>query len=582
MQQSGRLGEAAKVYRGIIAADPLNFKAIHYLGMAEYQRGEKTPGLAFVNQSIVLAPYEPTFFSNRGSIYEAFDNIDAARQDFERASKLQPTFSVIQESRARLLLRSREYALAVTAFKASIASNPGSSRGWLGLSTALRAQVGSLQIALDAANKSLLLDRLSPDAWSHLGNLNHSLENYVAARENFTRLTVLMPDKTEWQFKLAAVEISRHRYSWAITTLNRVVRIDSNHLRAVILLARALETEGNLTEALHWMFHARALDPSSADTDVSVATVLFRTNRFSEGWRFYRSRWRSEHLETNGVLTPMLRTTRPEFSGASRSGRVLVWAEQGVGDEIMFGTLLEEFNQICGQMVLQVDRRLVALFMRAFPGARVFERGQPVPEEYYDHHLPMGDLGKWLRPTVDSFVGKNGRYLKSVDGFAAQVRRDLGVAQSEKLIGLSWRSIAPGSGKFRSLSLNEVVEVFRDLHGVKFMALQYDDVDGEIEAVRQETGAVILRCRDVDYFEDIERVASLVECCDLVVSVGNTIAHLAGALGKRTWVLLPPAQGWRWLEKSGRCVWYDSVRCFRGAVNGSNQSLRSLLPLNEL
>jgi hypothetical protein len=210
----------------------------------------------------------------------------------------------------------------------------------------------------------------------------------------------------------------------------------------------------------------------------------------------------------------------------------------------------------------------MGLFGRALPGVQVFERGKAVPEELYDEQIPLGSLGKWLRPTRESFEGKGGGYLKAEEGLGLRLRRELGVRDGERLIGLSWRSASAETGAARSVPLVELVGALRGVEGVRFLNLQYGDVGGELECLRRESGVEVLSHPGIDNREDLEGLAGLIEGCDLVVSVGNATAHLSGALGQRTWVLLPYVAGWRWLHEGERCPWYQSVRLFRQAERG--------------
>jgi hypothetical protein len=167
------------------------------------------------------------------------------------------------------------------------------------------------------------------------------------------------------------------------------------------------------------------------------------------------------------------------------------------------------------------------------------------------------------------------------------LRAELGVLTEEKLIGLSWRSASPETGSIRSLELKELIRALCGVSGVRFVNLQYGEVSAELEGVRRELGVEVLSHPGIDNREDLEGLAGLIEGCDLVVSVGNATAHLAGALGQRTWVLLPPVAGrlssgrlvggWRWLQAGSSCPWYASVTLVRQTTLGSwDTSLETL------
>jgi len=353
------------------------------------------------------------------------------------------------------------------------------------------------------------------------------------------------------------------------TFAHRAIAVEATNGHARLNLGLALKETLSFDESLVAFADARRLGLDTADLRFFEAFCYLLTGDFRRGWLAYEARW---DIAANSVWVASvnpLRFSRVFSSPAvARRHRILVWAEQGVGDEVMFGGLLGEFRGLCGQMLLQVDRRLVGLFERALPGVRVYERGQTVPTELYDEQIPMGSLGKWLRPSRESFAGKGGRYLQAQAGMGRRLREELGVCASEKLIGLSWRSASAETGAARSVTLKELVGALQGVRGVRFLNLQYGEVSEEIAALGKESGVQVLSHPGIDNREDLEGLAGLIEGCDLVVSVGNATAHLSGALGQRTWVLLPYVAGWRWLHEGERCPWYQSVRLYRQAQRG--------------
>jgi hypothetical protein len=256
---------------------------------------------------------------------------------------------------------------------------------------------------------------------------------------------------------------------------------------------------------------------------------------------------------------------------------LLVWAEQGVGDEIMFGTMLGEVRERCERLLVQADRRLLPLLRRSFgEGVDFYPRGEVVAESLYDEQVAMGSLGRFLRRSRESFAGRGGAYLKVDEGRRDRYRRELGGDRGEVLCGLSWRSANPETGAARSLELRELVGALRR-PGVRFVNLQYGDVSEELEAVERELGERVLQCGEVDNREDLDGLASLMGACDVVVSVGNATAHLCGAIGQRGWVLLPYVAGWRWMTEGERSLWYDSLQLCRQPAIGSWTGLLDVL-----
>jgi ADP-heptose:LPS heptosyltransferase len=206
---------------------------------------------------------------------------------------------------------------------------------------------------------------------------------------------------------------------------------------------------------------------------------------------------------------------------------------------------------------------LIPLFKRSLPDdVEFFERGTVVPEDRYDSHIAIGSLGQYLRPTLESFEGKGGKYLWADSERIQAMREWLSVKEGERVIGLSWRSSNPETGAARSLALKDLVKSL-EAPGVRFVNLQYGDVSAEIEALERDEGIQVLQCPGLDTTDDLDGLAALIEACDEVVSIGNATAHLAGALGKKTTVLLPKARSWRWLSETRDTPWYPSASLVR-------------------
>ena len=386
----------------------------------------------------------------------------------------------------------------------------------------------------------------------------------------YERAVLLDPFFTVCRLNLADALLKQNEIEKALELCIASISLAPGERRAYLGRYVSLSRRGDAEGAYDAFCRADTLLPEDGDLCMNAASLRLSRGDFKRGWSLYERRWVSAANSGMASAFKELRQTRPQFRGdaGTFNKRVLVWAEQGVGDEVMFGGLLREFRGLCGEMLLQVDRRLKGLFERSLPGVKVYARDEKVSEDLYDQQIPMGSLGLWLRPSRESFEGKGGRYLAAKAGLGARLRAELGVKAEERLIGLSWRSESPETGSARSLALKELVVALSGRAGVRFVNLQYGEVREEIEALRRESGINVLSHGSIDNREDLEGLAGLIEGCDLVVSVGNATAHLSGALGQSTWVLLPCVAGWRWLHEGGTCPWYQSVRLYRQSEPG--------------
>jgi len=412
----------------------------------------------------------------------------------------------------------------------------------------------------------LVLSPAEVSAWSLRGRLelNEQGTDDVAAAA-FLRVVSIDPANGEGHYFLAMSIKRLDGLSSAISSFGRSIALLPERAVFYVGYAEVLADSAKFLQAIDWYVRAQSLDPKNNDVPYWKSLTELRLGRFEDGWRNYESRWRSSVSTVHRSSVSELLESRPRFRISDTRKRVLAWAEQGVGDEIMFGGLLSDFRPMCSELLVKLDPRLIGLFRRSFPDIRFFEHEEPVSLDSYDEQLPLGSLGMICRPNARSFESGGSPYLTVRPGLAAKLRAELGIRQGERLIGLSWRSANPETRRIRSIDLESIVTKLR-ADGVRFLNLQYGNLDAEIESVAARTGVRVLSHPTVDTRDDLEGVAALIEACDLIVSVGNATAHLAGAVGQRTWVLLPHVAGWRWLHEGERCSWYQSVRLFRQTV----------------
>ena len=312
-------------------------------------------------------------------------------------------------------------------------------------------------------------------------------------------------------------------------------------------------------KTFEWAFRS---NPDDYDSLYLLSLTQLRLGMFELGWKNYEYRWRARVGLQQQRVALAVRSSKPEYRGGYTARRLLVWGEQGIGDEIMFGSLLAEFRRNSEELLVQLDPRLRTLFCRSLPSIRFFGFDAPPSPESYDEQLALGSLGSFVRPTQQSFLNKGEKYLFAAPGMRAKLRHDLKLNEDEFLVGVCWRALNQDNQKIRSISLHELLSSL-NFGKLSFLNLQYGNVEHEVSSLDQGFAERFLRHPIIDLTKDLDGVAGLIEACDLVVSVGNTVAHLSGALGQKTWVLLPCVAGWRWSHTGASCGWYKSARLFR-------------------
>ena len=313
---------------------------------------------------------------------------------------------------------------------------------------------------------------------------------------------------------------------------------------------------------------AICLDPSFANAHWNDACCRLLAGDFARGWPEYE--WREAAGEVQ-----LDRYPQPRWRGESLAGAtILVHAEQGIGDEILFASCLPEMIARSGQCVVVCEPRLEKLFARSFPEAAVHgivhrkDRAGSVVAERIDKQIPAGSLPLHLRPSRASFPQRP-HFLKASDEMRAwrAARRARIRIEGRHFVHTGGQ---PSERRKRTTDL----EGWRDLFavsGVQFVNLQYGDCDDEIAAARRDLGVEIHDFQGADPLVDLDVFAAKIAALDLVISVGNATVHLAGGLGVPTWALLPKVPGWRWMIAGEQSLWYSSVRLIRQSERGNWQ-----------
>ena len=285
---------------------------------------------------------------------------------------------------------------------------------------------------------------------------------------------------------------------------------------------------------------------------------MLSIQKFKEGWEKYEYRWQVDPGDK--VIWPLKETP---MWGGEKDKNVFLWREQGIGDDIIFLGLVPEAYERAGKgMTVLIDPRLVAICKRSMPGIDFLPAAKgSVPEDRFDYQLPMGSLPRLFRNSEEDFNKTRQSYLKADMVRVEKLRGELGI-EGKKVIGISWKSFKSLNTTKKSMDLAQFGGMFKGLD-VTLLNLQYGEVNEEIREFTKSTGIEVLQSSSVDLREDLDGLAALIELCDLVVSTSNVTIHMAGALGKDSWVLLPFAANFWWLIERTDSLWYPTVRLYR-------------------
>ena len=388
--------------------------------------------------------------------------------------------------------------------------------------------------------------------------------NFADAESHLRTVAKLQPQNATAQNNLGGVLLQLQRYKDAAICFDKALQLDPELATALTNYAIACEVEGRFDDVLPAYDRLLARDPENVTARYYRALTLLSRERFGEGWAEYVWRWRRpDTAAKHGVFA------LPYWAAeALDRARVLVWTEQGPGDEILIASMLPGLLARGAAVTLLCSPRMTPLFRRSFPDIAVVDKVESVGAAAFDFQASLSELGRYLRPTQESF-GAPRAFLQADAARRDALRAHYRGGAQTPLVGISWRSRATGVEGEKSLALSAWEPILRT-PGVQFVCLQYGDCADEVRDAEQRFGIQIRRDATIDPLTDLDSFASQVAAMDLVISVSNTTVHFAGGLGLPTWVMVPAARGriWYWFLNRTDSPWYAGARLVRQAQAG--------------
>lgn len=428
----------------------------------------------------------------------------------------------------------------------------------------IRLKRNDLKAALDLLEAAVHADARRPLFHCTLGTARFQSGDAQSALNAFHAAIQLQADNSLAWDGLGVALRKLDRIDEAIAALRQAHKLDRSSRSISRNLAHALIDVGQLEESES--IYSRLLEDDPLDPDVAIQRGIVRLTRGDfHGWGEYAwNHWSKEWMKIDPpVLVPL-----PQWDGEPLQQQgLMLYGEQGIGDEIMFASLAPMAAARATRTVLLCAPRLVPLFSRSFPAIAIASRplsGEPAllgPDTGCHVRCSLSRVPGVLGVRREDFTGA--AYLRAdPDAVRDWQRRLAGLGDGLK-VGISWRGGNTDSVRAkRSLALDSFEPLFA-IPGVRFINVQYGNHAEEIAAFNQKATQPLHSFADIDPMRDMDGLAALLCALDLVISVDNSTVHLAGALGVRTWMLCPFSANWRWTQQGEETFWYNSVRLFR-------------------
>ncbi|MGD0140672.1 MAG: tetratricopeptide repeat protein [Tepidisphaeraceae bacterium] len=554
LHQAGDLDRAEAIYRQLLARNPADSDALNLMGVVLSQRGRHEEGIELLRKAVALRPDASAYQRNLGLAYVQAKRANEAIACFRQLVAMEPGDAGAFDRLATLLSLRGQIGDAIEAGKTAVKLRPEVA-GYRGHLAAAYLKARQFDLAVAQMREAA---RLAPDDfryWFDLGATLAESSRYPEALEAFDRTMQLKPSLGALHSNRSAVLRQMGRQEEALAAIRRAVEIDPNAPGVQNNLAALLFDQGNLEEALIAWRNAVMQNPDYAGVRWNYARCLLALGHFAEGWEEFEARLRIGAIRLNRGFS------QPQWDGCDPAGKtILLFTEGGFGDALNFIRLVPQATACGGRWFLECQPELVTLFDK-IPGVeRIIPRGQPLPD--FDMQIPLQGLPRVLKLTLEN-IPNEVPYLNPpedrVQRWAARL-----AGETRLRAGLAWAG-SKGHKRDKPDLRTRSIDVFAPLaavEGVKFFSLQKGDGSEQSPPAGMDLADFSGELGD---FADI---AALVRNLDLVVTVDTSIAHLAGALAKPVWMLVPFVADFRWLHKRTDSPWYPTMRLFREPVAG--------------
>ena len=631
--QKGKLRPAELIYKNILESQPRNAEVLHLLGLLAWQKNQCEAAIDLIKQATRIKPENSLFLRDLARFLHDTGCLNQAIQIYQQALKVVPEDSAIGRELVSVLYQAEEPDEVLQVLQHIVDTNPSDTVSHIELGNFLQS-AGRFEEAIRVYQKAISIDSNAYEAYNNLsvalcktarfdqaiqacqkaihifpnyyevyvnlGNIYEAVKQFGQAVESYQkairinsevagvhfslgnvlkeigrheeaiqayqRVFLLNPDYAEAHYNHGVVLQDQGKFNQAVESYQAAIRINPDYAQAYNNYGFILHKQGKFHEAIHQYRHAIDLDPTIAQAHTNLGIALLLTGHFKKGWQEYEWRLKTELYQPYARNLP-----QPRWHGCDLKNKtILVWAEQGIGDQIMFVNVFHLLAQKAQRIMVEIEPRLVSVFQRSFPDIIFFPQLDPPDSRVLDHsidyQIPIASLAQHFLNTESSFP-KRKSYLVPCSEKKRQFRhRYQKIADGRLLVGISWKG-----GNREKESRTIPLEQWADLLAADnccFINLQYGNVTEEIGEFSAATGVSIHCDNQVDSSQDLDVFFAQVAAMDLVVSIANSTAHIAGSLGKSALISLPYVPDWRWMIDRADSLWYPEITLFRQKREG--------------
>ncbi|MBK9351432.1 MAG: tetratricopeptide repeat protein [Sulfuritalea sp.] len=549
----GRLPEAIAAFDRCLALDARQVDALLLRAATRHALGQAEAALADYDRVLVVQPGNADAHHNAGRLLVQSGELENGLARYDKAIAIRPDFPEAINNRGVVLKKLRRMDEALEAFKLAVAQKHPYLDA-LGNRPDLQSMPGKDPNAPAIGNRAPLICPDDVNLHINLGVTLDAMGRHDEALTCYQHALAIYPGNAVLHNNRGTVLQAMGRDLEALVCYERALELNPDYPDALNNLGAVHEAFDRHSEAEASIRKALRIDPAKSNAHLNLSLVLLGMGQFEEGWREHEWRWKLDKFQgfIYGFKQP-----RWDGSQALDGKTILLTAEQGFGDSIQFLRYAQILQRRGARILLLVPRPLIELFAGSLPVAGVFNATADLPA--FDFHIPLLSLPLALGTTMETIPAEI-PYLKPTLSRLLAWQRKL-TPRSTTRVGLVWAGNPTHANNMRrSLSL-AALEPLLAITSCEFVVLQKDISAEDRRVLDAHPELVVVG----EQFEDFSDTAAVMSMLDLVISVDTSVAHLAGAMGKPVWILIPPMADWRWLHDRADSPWYPTARLYRRA-----------------
>ena len=542
--------------------EPNNAYLNSFLGTYYGEIGQLKQARFYHEKSLFLNPYERAFYINFAETCKFLGALDISSKIFEFTLLLDDTDEVALLSYAEVCYMSCKFHKSFETYEKLVfleKKNKGSVYKKKYCYKLIRSN--NLSKAKEILSE-LTEEKDKIDVLYYNSLIEIEKKDFKKAYKFLEKCFIINKNFLAGYIALAIIFERQGKFRESIKNLKKVINAEQNNYLALRNLGVIYSHIGKLDKAVKYLEKAITINPNDYETKFVLGQIQLYQMNFVEGWKNYASRWLCNEFKGKYFTS-----SKSQLTELNKTKKIFLWSEQGVGDQIMYGSLLNEFSKMCKQLTVRIDKRLIDLFKKKNPKIKFIGQSDKVNEADFENHLSIADLGKFLRYEKKQFDKVVFPYIDVDAGISKKIKKTLS-NKNKLLIGVSWTSKAE-MGQHKSICYKNLIPIFK-LSNTSFVDLEYKNSEEDKNEIYQMTGKKIYRIKEIDYYKNILGVSSIINACDLIITCSNVNAHISGALGKKTFLLLPLGKGrlLNWSSEKNHSLWYPSVKIFKQTKQG--------------